>query len=299
MSIERGKVVSFDATTRRARVRLAGSAPQTLDSVRVSQGIGDGAMVVGHDVIVDLGEQGDPNDAVVVAVYSDAGLTGGEHSGVYLPYSLAVAKGDLLAAQAAGSWSRLAVGVDGANLVADSGAPEGVSWKAGVIQRTTTLVSVASSVTETTAVSFPVGAGNLGTNRMLRLTVFGDYLSNGSGTSTLTLRVKYGATTLWGDVTAANAVDADVRPMRMQFELAALGSATSQRLQGLVLMGNVNSASVAGQGDIGAAETGAWPVAGTSAENSATELSLVVTVQHSLSHANTRFRMHYAVLELI
>lgn len=71
MALARGKLVSFAGTgTWLAEVRLAGSSPQVMHEVKVSRGLASGALTAGRDVLVDLGDHGDPGDAVVVAVWA-------------------------------------------------------------------------------------------------------------------------------------------------------------------------------------------------------------------------------------
>ncbi|MGE5595519.1 MAG: hypothetical protein ACM3S1_05730 [Hyphomicrobiales bacterium] len=70
MALLRGKVVSFDSTGYTASIRLDGSAPQTLDNVRVALNIASAAMTAGRRVILDTGDHGDLADVVVLAVYS-------------------------------------------------------------------------------------------------------------------------------------------------------------------------------------------------------------------------------------
>jgi hypothetical protein len=68
MPIYRGRVVTFDAGTYTARVRLDGSAAQTLDSVAVSRGLASTAITTGRRVLVDTGDHADLADIVVFAV---------------------------------------------------------------------------------------------------------------------------------------------------------------------------------------------------------------------------------------
>jgi len=70
MATVRGKIVSFGGTgTWLADVRLAGSSRVLLAGVRVNRGLTSSEVDPGRDCIVDLGDHGDPNDAVVVAVW--------------------------------------------------------------------------------------------------------------------------------------------------------------------------------------------------------------------------------------
>lgn len=70
MAIYRGKVVSFDAGTHTATVRLDGSAPQTLAGIPTNRGIASGDMTAGRRILLDTGDHHNPDDFVVTAVWS-------------------------------------------------------------------------------------------------------------------------------------------------------------------------------------------------------------------------------------
>lgn len=65
----RGTLVSFNAGTYRAVVRLDGSAPQALTNVRCNR-LPSAEYTAGRRVLVDTGDHGDIEDAVVLAVWS-------------------------------------------------------------------------------------------------------------------------------------------------------------------------------------------------------------------------------------
>ncbi|MCK9517630.1 MAG: hypothetical protein M0R74_01190 [Dehalococcoidia bacterium] len=69
MALYRAKVVSYDAGSHTAVVRLDGSAAQTLDGVAVSRGIAGAEMVPGRRVLVDTGDHGAIEDVVVFAAW--------------------------------------------------------------------------------------------------------------------------------------------------------------------------------------------------------------------------------------
>ncbi len=70
MPVLRGILVSFDAGTYRAVVRLDGSGPQVLADVRTSRGIPSAEMVAARRVLVDAGDTGDIADVVLTAVFT-------------------------------------------------------------------------------------------------------------------------------------------------------------------------------------------------------------------------------------
>src|SRR5687767_7540915 len=72
----------------------------------------------------------DPEDATAAATNHNAldNLTVGDPHTQYIPKSLADAKGDLLVATAADTWTRRAAGADNQILQADSSQATGVKW---------------------------------------------------------------------------------------------------------------------------------------------------------------------------
>lgn len=65
----RGTLVSFDAVTYTAVIRLDGSAPQTLTGIAVSRGIPSAEMVADRRVLLAAGDHGDVADLVVITVW--------------------------------------------------------------------------------------------------------------------------------------------------------------------------------------------------------------------------------------
>lgn len=155
------------------------------------------------------------------------------------------------------------------------------------LKRTSAVVDVVNTVSETTVFTFPVYAGLLTTNRGIRLSLIGDYLNNTGSTIDLILRVKLGATTL----------------LTLEMYAGTGGIITSTSRQSMKLdaiFANINSASI--QFASGVVNTSAGdPVTayGTAAENTAGSLNYVVTAQHSVASANASFRMQFAHLELL
>lgn len=75
MTIARGLIVSFDATTALAVVRLHGSTPQTLTTVQVSR-FAQAEIVAGRNCLVDTGDHGDPADNLITAVWQQTAFPG-------------------------------------------------------------------------------------------------------------------------------------------------------------------------------------------------------------------------------
>ena len=68
--IRKGVLKSFDSDTYIATVQIAGSLSVWLDGVPVSRGIPSGEMVTGRNVFLQFLDPGNPDDAVVVAVWT-------------------------------------------------------------------------------------------------------------------------------------------------------------------------------------------------------------------------------------
>lgn len=150
-------------------------------------------------------------------------------------------------------------------------------------------VSVNNTVTETTIYSKTIDAGILETTRWLRATILGTYLNNSGSARDLTIKLKYGATTIATAVASLSASGADLAGIVMEAFLAANDSATSQK-GGFNLVGrhtptNQNNVILSGYG--------------SASENSALDKTLSITVQHGAAHASLTFAKEAAILEFI
>jgi len=70
MAILRGTLVSFDAPTYKAVVRLDGSGPQVLADVRTNRGIAAAELTASRRVLVDTGDHGDIADVVLTTIFT-------------------------------------------------------------------------------------------------------------------------------------------------------------------------------------------------------------------------------------
>ena len=68
--IKKGILKAFDSGTYTATVQVQGSLSVWLDDVPVSRGIPTGEMITGRNVAVLFLDPGNPDDAVVVAVWT-------------------------------------------------------------------------------------------------------------------------------------------------------------------------------------------------------------------------------------
>ena len=70
MDVRRGEVKSFDSGAYTATVQVAGSLSVWLSDVPVARNIASGEMVAGRSCAVLLFDDTNPQDAVVIAVYT-------------------------------------------------------------------------------------------------------------------------------------------------------------------------------------------------------------------------------------
>ncbi len=163
---------------------------------------------------------------------------------------------------------------------------------------TTTNVDVTGSAAETTWASWTIPANTLDTNGLIHGIVLFDFLKNTGGAETVRLRVKYGATTMFNDVSAAITNNAARRDGRCEFWLCADGATNAQLLRGYWVTGAATAAT-AGTGDFAGnlGNSGAnW--GGTAAIDSTAAQTLAVTIQHSGSSANLASRLLQAFIEV-
>lgn len=174
-----------------------------------------------------------------------------------------------------------------------------VSGAGGIVQilnRAVAQVIVANTGVETSVYSFSVAGGTLGTNKRLRLTVFGDCLNNSGGNSNLTVRAKYGATT-FGTLVGVVTTAATRQGTKLTIDLMALNATGAQMgvLETPVL--GVGSFAVDGVSGSTLVHQTQHSAHNAIAEDSTAAKNLVVTVQHSVANAAIDFHMNAAFLE--
>ena len=172
-----------------------------------------------------------------------------------------------------------------------------------VLNRSTSTTTIVNDSAEQTLYSQSIAANLLSTNRMLRLTIFGSYLNNSGSNKTAQLKVKFGSTTLFDDVTAGLITGATDRPFFLQCWLANKGATNSQLLVGNFWMGRP-APPTSGIGDLGAQmstdnQSVVAPLGGTATEDTTAAKTLSVTVQHSAAASTVSVSLLSAFLELI
>lgn len=206
-----------------------------------------------------------------------------------------------------GTTAQRPTGVDGyIRHNTDIGAPEFYenAWTqfVGVIDRQVTQNDVVNTLTETSFYSFSVPANVLDTQKMLRLTIYGDYLNNSGAGRTLTVRVKFGGTTYYNDVSGTLAASASRHPFRWEILVGNRNATNVQSIGGYLSMGVAGGATT-GIGDMGTFATNTTgletPFYNDGAIDTTVAQTLEVTVKHSTNHASLSIRRQMAILEIM
>lgn len=212
-----------------------------------------------------------------------------------------------IAAAAAIAVSKLAAGSNGDVLTTTGGA---AGWQTptasgiSILNRASGTTDVANTASETAIFSHSVTGALMSTDKMLRLTVLGDYLYNNVADQTVTMRVKFGGTTYVQAAAASNVLGADRKPWVLHVDVANLGANNSQMIVADLLTADADTAApTTGIGllDLRQAALGAGVVGITTLAtvDTSTAQTLEVSVQWSAASANNSFRKRFAVLELV
>lgn len=240
-----------------------------------------------------------------VALKGTAGASGWTYIGNVVDESSVVdAKGDLIVATANDTIDRLAVGTNGQVLTADSSTTKGVRWGSasgsGGVTTYTRMPSTLSvtGTTETDIANFSVGAGDLSTDKMLRILLTGSALLVFQN-MTVQIRVYVGGTKIFDDTSFVILVSGGQnRVWRLEMNHGMKGSATSARLYGRFAVA-AGDAVTTGFGDLANV-----PQSGEFAANSTVDMSTAqtyritatLTVNDPSNHAFTRL---YGIVELV
>lgn len=164
-----------------------------------------------------------------------------------------------------------------------------------VLDRDVTSQEVVNTAVETTVYTFSVPANTLSTNRTLRLHMSGSQLNNSGVTRTLTIRIKYGATTLYDSSGMSLSTNGFRRAIEATLNLTAANATGAQRSDCILNISGTDA--VAGAGKLVVGDFQANHI--TVAEDSTTALTLEITAQHQVADANISFIIENAMLELL
>lgn len=144
--------------------------------------------------------------------------------------------GNLLVANSPSSLSKLAVGLDGQVLKANSSVASGINWvtptnSTNKIAISTTSSTAGENITaETSIFSVTIPGSTLGTSNAVRATLFVSNFMSGGATSSVFLNGNYGGQTVSSIVfLTATPQDSQVSKGKIQFTILANGSSTSQK----------------------------------------------------------------------
>jgi len=176
--------------------------------------------------------------------------------------------------------------------------------------RQVTLQTVVNTVTETAVYTKAVAGGTLGTDKILEFSMIGDQLNNSGGTTTMLVKVKYGATTIFSaSLTAVNS-GANRGPLNLRGKICAAGATNSQRCEITAWVNPLNEGTVFGtaiaKDFTGGSGGGALLAGGTFSfsndinigEDSTASKNLVITFQNGNANALIDMRAHIVEVTL-
>jgi hypothetical protein len=172
----------------------------------------------------------------------------------------------------------------------------------GLLDRSTSSVDVVSTTTATSIYDLAVAAAAMSTNRILRLTILGDYLNN-NATATFILRIRDTvAGVLLNQTSNSIGTSADRRPFRIVIEIQNLGVTNSQLISAHVQLGGVGGSGIIGIGNMATAPNSEilnHVIGSTATLDTTVARTLQVTIEHNASSANQSFRKRAAWAELL
>lgn len=170
-----------------------------------------------------------------------------------------------------------------------------------VIKKVTTDQTQNTLATIFTVATVTLPSGLFLTGKVLRMRVWGNYLSN-SGAPTWTFTIAYGGTTMYADATGATTADADRGAWSVEFDLIAQ-SATDQALNGRVHFQTPagKTAPTSGiAGDLAVVTSINESINGAAAVDSdAADRTLTVQVTMSVSNASVETLTQGYIVELL
>jgi hypothetical protein len=173
------------------------------------------------------------------------------------------------------------------------------------LDRSTSSVNVFNTTSETPLYTFTVNGGDMGSDRLIRLTIIGDFLYNNSVSDTVTVRVKFGGSVLWGNAGLLGNPGTARHPWALAIHIANQGDTGSQFMYGWFISerSDISAPTVAGIGDAVSTESNVlgFPLAtsGLSSIDTTVGQTLQVTAQWSVASASNSMRKRYGLLELL
>ena len=189
----------------------------------------------------------------------------------------------------------------GSNLFTVTLAGAGASSDVLVYNRDLSNIDVVNTSSVTNIYSLVVTGNDLSTNKILEIDIGGDYLNNSGSSRTMDVTITFGSTVLWQATMGSYSASATRRAFNMNLFLANKNSASVQELWGTIRLSTpVAPTTGLGSGDDG--ESGfIHPIStsATSSENTATNKTFTVSVQHSSANSNLSLRKKTAIAKIM
>ena len=161
-----------------------------------------------------------------------------------------------------------------------------------VLDRNVTVANIgASSSSENSVYSYSVPANTMSTNKTLNVKIDGSYLNTSGASRTITVRIKFGGTTIYADTITLGAGAAN-RAMAFNFSITNNGAANAQTMNGSFEYSSV-TAPTTGIGDLNASTLGRIAAQAMAIDTTSAQ-TVEVTVQHSAIHASLYFTRNAA-----
>ena len=169
-----------------------------------------------------------------------------------------------------------------------------------VVDRGATDFEIVNDATEQSFFKATIPANALGTDKLARMEIVGDWLNNTGSSRTFTVKIKLNSTIVYQDVSRSSSSSSDRYPFLLRLLVGNQGATNVQTVGGLIMLGDRGQATV-GIGDLADDEirfnTPFNGIAG--AEDSTAAMDIEVMIQHSNAHANLSLRRHYAIVEIL
>jgi len=167
-----------------------------------------------------------------------------------------------------------------------------------VLDRDNSANEIVNTVTETDLYNFTVPANTLGTDGIIRGFIAGEYFNNSGGSRAFILRIKYGSTTMYQDISLTIPLDTNIRGFAITYEISAVDSTSVQALTGTLII-SAPGAATTGYGELTLSSSLTAAFGGAAAEDSTTALALNVTIEHDTANASLSIKANQRHLELL
>jgi hypothetical protein len=160
-------------------------------------------------------------------------------------------------------------------------------------------LTIVNNATEQNLYVHTVPGNMLGSNNLVQITAYGYYIQNSVGTPTIRLKVYYGATEVWQDLSVSLVQDAGRRVFRIDILLFADGTANAQIVFG-TCTGNGPGGANTGHGNVASDEQDfdANLMGIDTTENSTLDKDLKITGQFSVADPLLEMRIRKVIVQL-